>query len=133
VTATVIDDAIVGWLAGLVGPGLAGTLRGLARIGSWWVLYAAFYGLALALLVLRRWRHLLVWFVAAELAGFLTFGLAVIVRRPRPFGVDLQASWGGWALPSLQVAFLTAILMGCCTRWCPRAAGATPASGWWPG
>jgi tRNA A-37 threonylcarbamoyl transferase component Bud32/membrane-associated phospholipid phosphatase len=112
VTATVIDDAIVGWLAGLVGPRLEPALRGLARIASWWVLYTAFYGLVLALLVLRRWRHLLVWFVAAELAGFLTFGLAVIVRRPRPFGVDLRSSWGGWALPSLQVAFLTAILMG---------------------
>jgi tRNA A-37 threonylcarbamoyl transferase component Bud32/membrane-associated phospholipid phosphatase len=112
VTATVIDDAIVGWLAGLVGPGLVAPLRGLARIGSWWVLYTTFYGLVLVLLVLRRWRHLLVWFVAAELAGFLTFGLAVIVRRPRPFGVDLRSSWGGWALPSLQVAFLTAILMG---------------------
>jgi tRNA A-37 threonylcarbamoyl transferase component Bud32/membrane-associated phospholipid phosphatase len=112
VAVTVIDDAVVGWLAGLVSPGLVAPLRGVARIGSWWVLYTAFYGLVLALLVLRRWRHLLVWFVAAELAGFLTFGLAVIVRRPRPFGVDLQASWGGWALPSLQVAFLTAILMG---------------------
>jgi membrane-associated phospholipid phosphatase/tRNA A-37 threonylcarbamoyl transferase component Bud32 len=112
VTATIIDDAIVGWLAGLVGPGMVAPLRGLARIGSWWVLYTTFYGLVLALLVLRRWRHLLVWFVAAELAGFLTFGLAVIARRPRPFGVDLRSSWGGWALPSLQVAFLTAILMG---------------------
>jgi hypothetical protein len=35
VTATVIDDAVVGWLAGLVGPGLVAPLRGLARIGSW--------------------------------------------------------------------------------------------------
>ena len=112
VAITVIDDAVVGWLAGLVSPGLVAPLRGVARIGSWWVLYTSFYGLVLALLVLRRWRHLLVWFVAAELASFLTFGLAVIVRRPRPFGVDLQASWGGWALPSLQVTFLTAILMG---------------------
>jgi tRNA A-37 threonylcarbamoyl transferase component Bud32/membrane-associated phospholipid phosphatase len=112
VAVTVIDDAIVGWLAGLVGPALVAPLRGLARIGSWWVLYTSFYGLVLALLVLRRWRHLLVWFVAVELGGFLTFGLAVIVRRPRPFGVDLRSSWGGWALPSLQVTFLTAILMG---------------------
>jgi tRNA A-37 threonylcarbamoyl transferase component Bud32/membrane-associated phospholipid phosphatase len=112
VAVTVIDDAIVRWLAGLAGPGLVAPLRGLARIASWRVLYTTFYGLVLALLVLRRWRHLLVWFVAVELTGFLTFGLTVIVRRPRPFGVDLRSSWGGWALPSLQVAFLTAILMG---------------------
>jgi tRNA A-37 threonylcarbamoyl transferase component Bud32 len=112
VTATVIDDAVVGWLAGLVGPGLVAPLRGLARIGSWWVLYAAYYGLLLALLVLRRWRHLLVWVVAVLLGGNLLDALAMITRRPRPFGVELQASWGGWALPSVQVAFLTAILMG---------------------
>ena len=112
VAVTVVDDAVVRWLADLVGPGLVAPLRALARISSWWVLYTTFYGLVLALLVLRRWRHLLVWFVAVELGGFLTFGLAVMVRRPRPFGVDLRSSWGGWALPSLQVAFLTAILMG---------------------
>jgi membrane-associated phospholipid phosphatase len=109
----VIDDAVVAWLAGLVGPGLvAPFLRGLARIGSWSVLNAAFYGLLLALLVLRRWRHLLVWFVAVQLGSNLVVGLAMITRRPRPFGVDIQASWGGWALPSNQVAFLTAICMG---------------------
>jgi hypothetical protein len=112
VTATVIDDAVVAWLAGLVGPGLVAPLRGVARISSWPVLNAAFYGLLLALLVLRRWRHLLVWFVAVLLGGNLIDVLAMITRRPRPFGVDIQSSWGGWALPSNQVAFLTAICMG---------------------
>jgi tRNA A-37 threonylcarbamoyl transferase component Bud32 len=112
VAVTVVDDAVVGWLAGLVGPGLVGPLRGLARIGSWWVLYTLSYGLLLTLLVLRRWRHLIVWLVVVSLGSILTVVLAAIARRPRPFGVDLQASWGGWALPSLQVAFLTAILMG---------------------
>ena len=112
VTATVIDDAVVGWLAGLVGPGVAPLLRGVARISSWPVLYTASYGLLLVLLVLRRWRHLLVWFVVMLLGGNLIDALAMITQRPRPFGVDLRASWGGWALPSDQVAFLTAILVG---------------------
>jgi tRNA A-37 threonylcarbamoyl transferase component Bud32 len=112
VAVTVVDDAVVRWLAGLVGPGLVALLRGLARIGSWWVLYTASYGLLLVLLVLRRWRHLLVWWVAFTLGSILTVILAAIARRPRPFGVDLQASWGGWAMPSVPVAFLTAILMG---------------------
>src|SRR6266545_3753392 len=112
VTATVIDDAVVGWLAGLAGPGVAPFLRGVARIGSWWVLYTLWYGLLLALLVLRRWRHLIVWLVAWLLGSNVTLGLLAIARRPRPFGVDLQASWGGWALPALQVTYLTAVLMG---------------------
>src|SRR5512132_3149611 len=112
VTATVIDDAVVAWLAGLYGPGAAPLLRGVARISSWSVLYTSYFALFLALLVLRRWRHLLVWFVAVLLGGNLIDALAMITRRPRPFGVELQASWGGWALPSMQVAFLTAIVVG---------------------
>jgi membrane-associated phospholipid phosphatase len=111
VAVTVVDDAVVQWLAGLVGPGLVAPLRGLARISSWWVLYTLWYGLLLVLLVLRRWRHLIIWWVVVQLGGFLTFVLAMIGRRPRPFGVELRTSWGGWALPSVQVAFLTAALM----------------------
>src|SRR5215211_146190 len=111
VAVTVADDAVVGWLAGLVGPGMVPFLRGVARIGSWWVLYTLSYGLVLALLVLRRWRHLIVSVVAVQLGAFLTLRLATIAGRPRPFGVDLQSSWGGWALPSVPVAFFTALLM----------------------
>jgi tRNA A-37 threonylcarbamoyl transferase component Bud32/membrane-associated phospholipid phosphatase len=112
VAVTVVDDAVVRWLAGLVGPGLEPALRGVARIGSWWVLYTLYYGLLLALLVLRRWRHLIVWLAAWILGSNLTTRLLMISRRPRPFGVDLQASWGGWALPSLQVTILTGLLTG---------------------
>ncbi|MFL6270555.1 MAG: hypothetical protein ACJ75A_10410 [Actinomycetes bacterium] len=101
VAVTVVDDAVVQWLAGLVGPGLVAPLRGLARIASWGVLWTLSYGLVLALLVLRRWRHLLMWLVVVELGSFLTLGLAMIARRPRPFGVELQTSWGGWAMPSV--------------------------------
>jgi membrane-associated phospholipid phosphatase/tRNA A-37 threonylcarbamoyl transferase component Bud32 len=111
VAVTVVDDAVVRWLAGLVGPGPVAALRGLARIGSWWVLYTLYFGLSLALLILRRWRHLIVWLVTVQLGSILATGLAIIARRPRPFEVDLQASWGGWAMPSVQVGFLTAILM----------------------
>ncbi|HET7517180.1 MAG TPA: phosphatase PAP2 family protein, partial [Actinomycetes bacterium] len=111
VAVTVVDDAVVRWLASLVGPGLVAPLRGLARISSWWVLYALLYGLVLVLLVLRRWRHLLVWLVVVQLGSYLTLGLAMIARRPRPFGVDFRSSWGGWAMPSVQIAYLTAGLM----------------------
>src|SRR5215203_1580643 len=111
VAVTVVDDAVVQWLAGLVGPALVGPLRGLARIGSWWMLYALYFGLVLVLLVLRRWRHLIIWWVVVQLGGFLTFVLTMVGRRPRPFGVEFRTSWGGWAMPSVQVAFLTAGLM----------------------
>ena len=111
VAVTVVDDAVVRWLASLVGPGLVAPLRGLARVASWWVLWTLSYGLLLVLLVLRRWRHLIIWWVVVQLGSFLTIVLGMIARRPRPFGVELQTSWGGWSMPSVQVAYLTAGLM----------------------
>src|SRR6266540_2657467 len=111
VVVTEVDDAVVGWLAGLQGPGLE-ALRGLAQVGSWWVLFTLSLGLLLGLLVLRRWRHLIVWWVAWQLVIIVTMGLATNARRPRPFGVDIQVSWGGWALPSVPVTFFAALLVG---------------------
>jgi tRNA A-37 threonylcarbamoyl transferase component Bud32 len=112
VAVTVVDDKVVGWLAGLQGSGLMTLLQSLAHISSWWVLYTLYFGLFLALLVLRRWRHLLVWVVAWQVGQLLVMGVMAAARRPRPFGVDLRAGWGGWALPSVPVAALTAMLMG---------------------
>jgi hypothetical protein len=133
VAVTVVDDAVVQWLASLVGPGLVAPLRGLARIGSWWVLYTLYFGLVLVLLVLRRWRHLIIWWVVVQLGGFLTFVLTMIGRRPRPFGwnsgrVGVVGRCRQCRSPSSRRSSWV-----CCTRWCPRAAGVISASGWWPG
>jgi tRNA A-37 threonylcarbamoyl transferase component Bud32 len=113
VPVTVADDAVVRWLGGLHAPGLEALWRGLAQIGSWWILMGLWIGLLLALVALRRWRHLIVWLVAWQLGGLVTdLVVARTAQRARPFGVDLRTSWGGWAMPSLQVTILTAILMG---------------------
>ena len=109
---TILDDAGVRWLAGLQVPGLHALLRGLVRGSSWWVLFMLSLGLPLALLVLRRWRHLIVWLVAWNLGSFVIGLVAMTARRPRPFAVELQSSWGGWAMPSLPVAILTGTLIG---------------------
>jgi tRNA A-37 threonylcarbamoyl transferase component Bud32 len=112
VAVTVVDDAVVRWLAGLEAPGLQGLLRGLALLTSWWTMFTLWWAVLLALLVLRRWRHLIVWLIVWILGGFVIEGVvAGIAQRPRPFGVELESSWGGWAMPSLPVAVLTAVLM----------------------
>jgi hypothetical protein len=112
VAVTVADDAVVRWLGGLRAPGLEALWQGLAHLGSWWVLFVMPPALLLALLVLRRWRHLIVWLVAWILVGNVAVALAMTARRPRPFGVDLRTSWGGWALPSIHVTYLAALLVG---------------------
>ena len=112
VEVTVVDDAIVGWLAGLDAPGLEGTWRALAFLGSWWVLNTLAVGLLLALLALRRFRHLIVVLIVAQLQITLVYDvLGPITQRPRPFGVMIREGWGGWAMPSLQVAYLATTLL----------------------
>ena len=112
VAVTVADDAVVRWLAGLDAPGLAGTWRALAFLSSWWVLNLLGFGLVLALLPLRRFRHLIVVLVVTQLLTMVLYNwVGPIAQRPRPFGVEIRTGWGGWALPSVQVAALAATLV----------------------
>jgi membrane-associated phospholipid phosphatase/tRNA A-37 threonylcarbamoyl transferase component Bud32 len=112
VDVTVVDDAVVRWLAGLEVAGLAGMWRALASLSSWWVLNALLWGLLLALLVLRRFRQLIVLFILAQVVSLLTENVvAAIAQRPRPFGVVIREGWGGFAMPSLQITYFTATLV----------------------
>jgi membrane-associated phospholipid phosphatase len=112
IAVTVADDAVVGWLAGRQLPGYVGIMRALATLSSWWVLNGLALGLLLTLLVLRRLRHLIVSFTLAYLVITTAAVVGASIRRPRPFGVAIQAGWGGWALPSQQVMFLAGLLVG---------------------
>jgi membrane-associated phospholipid phosphatase/tRNA A-37 threonylcarbamoyl transferase component Bud32 len=94
------------------GPRAGGGLAGAGGPKFVWVLNGLLAGLVLALLVLRRFRHLIVLLVIAQLVSLVAgFWLGPIAQRPRPFGVMTQASWGGWALPPLQVTFFAAVLV----------------------
>jgi tRNA A-37 threonylcarbamoyl transferase component Bud32 len=112
VAVTVADDAVVRWLAGLQAPGLGVVKRALAALSSWWVLNGLLAGLVVALLALRRFRHLVVFLIFANVVVLLAANMVgEFARRPRPFGVAIQTGWGGWALPSLQVTFFATILV----------------------
>jgi tRNA A-37 threonylcarbamoyl transferase component Bud32/membrane-associated phospholipid phosphatase len=112
ITVTVLDDAAVRWLAGLDAPGLPGAWQALAFLGSWWVLNLLQLALVVALLALRRFRHLILALIVAQLLTTISQNvMGLYVRRPRPLGVDIQAGWGGWALPSLPVMNLAAALV----------------------
>src|SRR6266487_3725968 len=112
VAVTVVDDAVGRRLGGLHAPGLVALWQGLAHVGSWWTLIVLQFGLLLALLVLRRWRHLIVWLVVWNVIMYLVGVLNLVARRPRPFGVAQRTSWGGWAMPSMEITHLTLILVG---------------------
>ena len=66
---TVVDDAIVRWLSAPSFPGYRGAVRVLAAPGSLVFLTALLWGVVVALLVLRRFRHLIVFIVAWTLTA----------------------------------------------------------------
>jgi membrane-associated phospholipid phosphatase len=106
VDVAVADAAVVGRLAGIDLPGFQGLMRGLAALSSWWVLNILSYALVLVLLVLRRFRHMIIWLVLTTLLALIGMGiLGPVAQRPRPFGVEIREGWGGWAMPAMQVTF----------------------------
>ena len=106
---TEADDAVVRWLSAPSFPGYRGTARVLAAPGNLLFLAGLLWGVVIALLLLRRFRHLVVFFVAWTLTAQAYFIVQSLVRRPRPFGVQLRGDWEGWALPSLRLGVLSAI------------------------
>ena len=107
VDVTVVDDAVVGWLAGVDLPGFQALMRALSFLSSWWVLNGVLYALIIALLVLRRFRHLIIWLILTNLLALVGASiLGPVAQRPRPFGVEIREGWGGWAMPSMHVTYL---------------------------
>ncbi len=81
-------------------------------LGSRWTIRVLFWSTVVALVVLRRFRHLFVFLGATLAVTALTGLLAYMFVWPRPLGVEILGDWSGYANPSRPVAALTAILMG---------------------
>jgi tRNA A-37 threonylcarbamoyl transferase component Bud32/membrane-associated phospholipid phosphatase len=94
-----------GWLTSVV-------LAVNTGLVSRWTVRVLRLGAVLALVGLRRWRHLVVFLgcvVGVELAGYQ---LALLVAAPRPAGVVVIGNWEGFSFPSPPVAALAVTLVG---------------------
>ena len=60
----------------------------------------------------RRWRHLLVFLCSLFFLAIVGQWVYQSLSRPRPYGVPIIASWGGYSAPSPPVAILTFFLVG---------------------
>jgi len=110
VAVTVVDDAVVRWLGSL---GLEPALRVPAALGSWTSISVLLYGLLLALLIFKRFRHLFVVVISWTLQGLvIQYVMGPLLARPRPFGVEFRTGWDGWAMPSERMAALVIALVG---------------------
>jgi tRNA A-37 threonylcarbamoyl transferase component Bud32/membrane-associated phospholipid phosphatase len=112
VDVTVIDDAMTRRVAGVPVPGFTAAARVIAEAGAAPAAVIAGYVLLLALIVLRRFRHLLVLVASYGVLTLLTTAFLLIVHRPLPFGVPVQFRWAGFAMPSAEIEKVCAVLTG---------------------
>jgi tRNA A-37 threonylcarbamoyl transferase component Bud32/membrane-associated phospholipid phosphatase len=112
VLARWIADWRTGWLnrLALIANGLGSTVfTRTLRLGT-----------IVALIVFRRWRHLIVFVVSALFVAWLINQIGNSVVRPRPFGVRIIGGWDGWSFPSRPVAELSVALVGILYTLIPR-------------
>ncbi len=110
------DDHVNTWLlrqfAGVRTAWLTDVATGIKAAGTGWGVAVGVSVVVLAM-VFRRWRHLLVFmgslFFLEIVAGNLIY---YNLSRPRPYGVLIIGTWGGYSAPSIPVTALTIFLMG---------------------
>jgi tRNA A-37 threonylcarbamoyl transferase component Bud32/membrane-associated phospholipid phosphatase len=111
VAVTAADDRVARWFTGLRSGWLTNGLQVAAFPASWLVSKILAWCIVVPLLVFKRFRHLVVYVVALAVVSQLAVILSAVLKRPRPFGVVIDGTWNGYALPSIQVAILAASLV----------------------
>ncbi|HEY3211296.1 MAG TPA: lipopolysaccharide kinase InaA family protein [Actinomycetota bacterium] len=113
---SVLSRWIAGWRTGwlnrlaLIANGLGATVfTRTLRLGT-----------IVALLVFRRWRHLIVFVVSLLFVAWLTNNLGTYSIRPRPFGARIIGGWEGSSFPSRPIAELSVALVGVLYTLVPR-------------
>jgi membrane-associated phospholipid phosphatase/tRNA A-37 threonylcarbamoyl transferase component Bud32 len=106
------ETAVLRSVAALRADWLTPVMRALATLGTAWSVTILGWGLVAALIVFKRWRHLLTFLVYLSAVGVLGTGVYFVTKRPRPYGVTIIGDWIGFTMPSFPTAILAACLMG---------------------
>jgi len=72
-------------------------------LGSTAVTRSLRIGTLLALIAVRRWRHLVVLLISILFVAWLTRKMGLYSTRPRPFSVRIIGDWEGSSFPSRPV------------------------------
>jgi membrane-associated phospholipid phosphatase/tRNA A-37 threonylcarbamoyl transferase component Bud32 len=120
-----LDDRASTWLLGLLAairtPWLTDVANGIKVAGSSWGVTVLGLTVVALIMAFRRWRHLLVFVSSLFFLEIVGQWIYFALSRPRPYGVPIIASWGGYSAPSPPVAVLTIFLMG--AVYCLAVAG----------
>ena len=106
------DARLLSWVARYRSDWLTDATQLIDGIDSRWPLRTLRWATILTLVAFRRWRHLLVFLGVVIAVELVTFQMANLIGRPRPYGVEILTDWDGFSMPSRPVASLAVTLVG---------------------
>jgi tRNA A-37 threonylcarbamoyl transferase component Bud32 len=106
------DSAILRWVAHARTVGLTRVMEWINLLASPWGIRILRWGIIAALVVFKRWRHLLVFLGTVLLLEIVSHNISTFIGRPRPLDVRILAGWQGFSMPSTQMAGLAVTLIG---------------------
>ncbi len=96
-------DARAGWLTDIA--------KFFDALRSEWLITGLRVGTILALVVVKRWRHLMVFVAVMLITEPAMTGLANRLSRPLPDGIEVLTDWSGFSFPSVPLTVLTVTLL----------------------
>ncbi|MGZ8615175.1 MAG: phosphatase PAP2 family protein [Actinomycetota bacterium] len=115
-----VDTAVLRWFASLRTGTLTDVMTTIALLTSRWAIRILRWGTIATLIVVRRWRHLVVFLGALIVEAVVTYLLTLAIQRPRPLDVITIGPWQGFSMPSRPLAGLAVSLIGITYSLIPR-------------
>ena len=109
---TRLDVSILEAIAEIRTAWLTRIMRSVDALGSEWVVLALRWSVIVALLFLKRLRHMFVFLGTIFFGGLLAAAATQSISRPRPLDIDIIGHWQGPSHPSRPIAALAITLVG---------------------
>jgi tRNA A-37 threonylcarbamoyl transferase component Bud32 len=116
---TKADNSVLRLVGEVRTPALTDVGRAISGIGSSWTVRILAWATIVGLLVLRRFRHLVVYLAVFLGCSLLGAALAKEVGRMRPTGVTILSGWSGYSYPARPVALFAFVLVGALYTFVP--------------
>ncbi|MET0727781.1 MAG: hypothetical protein ABWZ76_05735 [Acidimicrobiales bacterium] len=106
------DSMVLRQIARLRTEWLTDVMRAIDRVSAGWILSSVGLGLLVALIVLRRWRHLFTFFVGLMVVELIGGIIYEVFTRHRPYDVTIIGRWAGFSMPAAPVAVVALFSIG---------------------
>ena len=100
------------WITNHREPWLTDVSKIVNVLAAAWTIRVLRWGVILALVVFRRWRHLFVFIAALIVTEIVTYNASLLIARPRPLAIPILAGWQGYSMPSRPVAGFAVTAVG---------------------